>query len=236
MFTNYKDWTKAIHKEGHIFVVIFSVVTFLLASINGSLGWIGFTASCWCIYFFRNPDRLTPTLPNLVISPADGIIQSIVKVKLPSELQTSTGITEDMLRVSVFLNVMNVHVNRIPCDGKITNLHYHPGRFFNASLDKASIHNERQSVMMETTNGTKVAFVQIAGLIARRIVCDLEEGNDVKAGVRFGIIRFGSRVDVYLPLETKLSVCQGQTVIGGETIIANLKSENSTKELKYEIR
>ena len=140
-----------------------------------------------------------------------------------------------MIRVSIFLSVFNVHVNRVPADGKILTLHYHPGKFFNASMDKASIHNERQSMLMETSSGHKIAFVQIAGLIARRIVCDLEEGMKVLGGQRFGIIRFGSRVDVYLPVGTKLKVGEGHTMIGGETIIADLEDANK-EEITFEIR
>jgi phosphatidylserine decarboxylase len=140
-----------------------------------------------------------------------------------------------MIRISVFLNVFNVHINRVPATGKILALNYHPGKFFNASLDKASIHNERQSVLMETINGTKIAFVQIAGLIARRIVCDLEEDTEVKAGQRYGLIRFGSRADIYLPLKTAILVAEGQTCVGGETILADLNMKQSSA-LKFETR
>ncbi|MDX1923739.1 MAG: phosphatidylserine decarboxylase [Rickettsiaceae bacterium] len=232
MFKNYPDWTKIIHKEGHVFIIIFSAVTFLLSSISPFIGWICFVLTIWCAFFFRNPERITPTQKGLVISPADGVVQSITTIKPPSEL----GLGEDeMLRVSIFLNVFNVHVNRVPVDGKITKLHYHSGRFFNASLDKASIHNERQSVLLETQEGLKIAFVQIAGLIARRIVCDLEEGAEVKAGERFGIIRFGSRLDVYLPVSTVIEVAEGQTAIGGETIIANLVAKKS-QEKNFSVR
>jgi phosphatidylserine decarboxylase len=232
MFKNYSDWTKAIHKEGHIFIIIFSAVTFLFASASTTLGWICFISTVWCITFFRNPDRIVPIKKGLVVSPADGIIQSVTEAKPPLELGLPD---EDMIRVSIFLSVFNVHVNRVPADGKILNLHYHPGKFLNASLDKASIHNERQSVLMETSSGEKIAFVQIAGLIARRIVCDLEEAMDVKAGERFGIIRFGSRVDVYLPKNTHIMVSEGQTSIGGETVLADF-SEKKTTKLNFELR
>lgn len=222
----YSDFAKIIHKEGYIFVISFAVATFLLASVNGALGWIGFIATLWCCYFFRNPDRFTPMDDDLVISPADGVVQKITEASPPSEL----GIGSDpMIRISIFLNVFNVHVNRIPAHGKIVALHYHQGKFFNASLDKASIHNERQSVLMETNTGHKIAFVQIAGLIAKRIICDLEEGAIVSAGDRYGIIRFGSRADIYLPLQTAVLVGEGQTCIGGETIIANFKLPKSAE-------
>jgi len=140
-----------------------------------------------------------------------------------------------MIRISIFLNVFNVHVNRVPATGRILLLHYHPGKFFNASLDKASIHNERQSVLMETVNGVKIAFVQIAGLIARRIVCDLEESQPVKAGQRYGLIRFGSRADIYLPLKTAILVSEGQTCIGGETVLADMDLSKSAQP-KFEVR
>lgn len=226
----YNDFLKIIHREGYIFIASFALVSFLLASFNGKLGFIGFIITTWCVYFFRNPDRYVPIGDDLIISPADGIIQEIKEAIPPVEL----GFGDiEMIRVSIFLNIFNVHVNRVPASGKIISLHYNPGKFFNASLDKASIYNERQSVLMETNNGHKIAFVQIAGLIARRIICDLEEGSEVKAGERYGIIRFGSRVDVYLPLKTTLCIAKGQTAIGGETIIADF-SRKKISEIKFE--
>lgn len=235
----YKDISKIIHREGYIFILIFAVVTFIFGSMSTALGavsttlfWIGSIATIWCAYFFRNPERVTPDADNYIISAADGVVQKIREVVPPAELEMGD---QEMIRVSVFLNVFNVHVNRVPANGKILALHYHPGKFFNASLDKASVHNERQSVLMETANKTKVAFVQIAGLVARRIVCDLEEGSEVKAGERFGIIRFGSRVDIYLPLKTAILVSEGQTCIGGETIIADLDKKKG-EEPKFAVR
>lgn len=227
------DITKVIHKEGYLFVAVFAIVTFVLSSFSQVFFVIGLAMTGWCVYFFRNPDRHTPIIKDAVISAADGIIQSIDEAPAPSELGLGSS---DMLKISVFLNVMNVHVNRIPVDGKIVGLHYNPGKFFNASLDKASTHNERQSILIESTSGEKVACVQIAGLIARRIVCDLEEGDKVEAGSRFGIIRFGSRVDIYLPRKTIPLVCVGQSVIGGETVLANLKSGNKVASPKFEVR
>jgi phosphatidylserine decarboxylase len=228
----YSDFSKIIHREGYIFIVSFAASTFLLASFSTALGWIGFGMTVWCAYFFRNPERMTPIGDDLIISPADGIVQNISESTPPTELNMGD---QTMIRVSIFLSVLNVHVNRVPASGKILSLYYNPGKFFNASLDKASIYNERQSVSMQTASGSNIAFVQIAGLVARRIVCDLEEGNEVKAGQRFGIIRFGSRMDVYLPLKTPILVAVGQTAIGGETIIANLK-EKKTSEPKFEKR
>jgi phosphatidylserine decarboxylase len=228
----YNDFAKIIHKEGYVFIVSFAAVTFLLGSFNSALGWIGSFATIWCIYFFRNPERLTPVGDEFVISPADGIVQNISESVPPSELNMGS---EEMIKISIFLSVFNVHVNRIPASGKILALHYNPGKFLNASLDKASIYNERQSILMENNSGKRMAFVQIAGLIARRIVCDLEEGATVKSGERFGIIRFGSRMDVYLPLKTAILVSEGQTCVGGETVIANFDLKK-THEPKFEKR
>ena len=228
----YSDLAKIIHREGYIFIVIFAVITFILGSFSTTFGWIGTISTIWCAYFFRNPERVTPINDNFIISPADGIVQTIKEVTPPSEL----GLGDDeMIRISIFLNVFNVHINRVPATGRILLLHYHPGKFFNASLDKASIHNERQSVLMETVNGVKIAFVQIAGLIARRIVCDLEESQTVKAGQRYGLIRFGSRADIYLPLKTAILVSEGQTCIGGETVLADMDLSKSSQP-KFEVR
>lgn len=227
------DLSKIIHKEGYIFIIIFAIAAFILNSLSSTLGMIGLVLTCWCAYFFRNPERHTPIEENAVISPADGVVQSVTKAAPPSELGLGDA---EMTRISIFLSVFNVHVNRIPIDGKVTTLHYNPGRFFNASMDKASIYNERQSILIETADKIKVVCVQIAGLIARRIVCDLEEGDKVKAGSRFGIIRFGSRVDIYLPIKTLVSVCEGQTCIGGETIIAELNPGSKSSKKKFEVR
>ncbi|MFK7968507.1 MAG: phosphatidylserine decarboxylase [Rickettsiaceae bacterium] len=228
----YNDLAKIIHREGYIFIIIFAVVTFVLGAFSTTFGWIGGICTAWCAYFFRNPERVTPISDDFIVSAADGIVQKIKEVTPPSELGLGD---EEMIRVSVFLNIFNVHVNRLPASGKILSLNYHPGKFFNASLDKASIHNERQSVLMETVSGVKIAFVQIAGLIARRIVCDLEESQEVKAGQRYGLIRFGSRADIYLPLKTNILVSEGQTCIGGETIIADMSVKKSA-QMKFEVR
>jgi phosphatidylserine decarboxylase len=228
----YSDFSKIIHREGYIFIASFVAITCLCATFSSTLGFICLVATIWCTYFFRNPDRFTPINDDLVISSADGVVHKISEAIPPQELGLGD---QEMIRVSVFLNIFNVHVNRIPASGKILALIYNPGKFFNASLDKASIYNERQTILMETKNGHKIVFVQIAGLIARRIVCDLEEGAEVKAGERYGIIRFGSRVDVYLPLNTAICVTEGQTAIGGETIIADFSTQK-TSELKFKKR
>jgi len=213
-----------IHPEGIVFGIVFAIVTIILWHIHISIGIVGSILTAWCFYFFRNPDRVTPTGSDLVISPADGLVLPITEVIPPEEL----GLGKSKLtRISIFMNVFNVHVNRIPVNGTIKKIHYHKGKFFNASLDKASIHNERQCFMIEHSSKTKIGFIQIAGLVARRIRCDISEGQTLKAGQRFGLIRFGSRVDVFLPKGVHPMVIEGQTTIAGETILADLKSKES---------
>jgi phosphatidylserine decarboxylase len=214
-----KNFIPPIHKEGFIFIILFLIVTVILSCFSNFLGTLALIASVWCFFFFRDPMRIVPVGDNLIISPADGVVQKIEEVSPPINLDMGS---EKRTRVSIFLNVFNVHVNRVPASGIIKKLYYHPGKFFNASLDKASEFNERQEVLMTMPNGKEVAFSQIAGLIARRIVCDLKEQQTVKSGERFGIIRFGSRMDVYLPKGINPLVSVGQTMIGGETIIADL--------------
>ncbi len=228
----YNDLAKMVHPEGYIFIIIFASITFVLGLFSLTIGWLGAICTIWCAYFFRNPDRVTPVGDDLIISVADGIVQKITKVIPPLELDLGNS---EIIRISVFLNIFNVHINRVPASGKILSLQYHSGKFFSASLDKASIHNERQFVLMETRNGIKIAFIQIAGFIARRIVCDLEKNQEVKSGQRYGLIRFGSRIDIYLPLNTALLVSEGQICIGGETIIADLKMKK-TIQPKFEKR
>ena len=206
-----------INPAGWPFIGIFAAATLGLFMVAEPLGWIGVVLTVWCAYFFRDPDRITPTRGGLVISPADGVVQLIDKAVPPPELDMGD---KQRPRVCVFMNVFNVHVNRVPADGKVEVVHYRAGRFFNASFDKASIHNERQSVRMKTLNGDDIVFVQIAGLIARRIRSTLTVGNDVQAGSRFGLIRFGSRLDVYLPDGMEPKLTEGQSMVAGETVIA----------------
>lgn len=210
-----------IHNEGWKFVGIFAAITALLAMIWQPLGWIGLVLTVWCFYFFRDPERVTPDKPDLVVSPADGTIQMITKVKAPEELGLGDA---KFTRVSVFMSVFNVHVNRAPAEGKILKSVYVPGKFLNATLDKASKDNERQILAMKTKGGKTLCFVQIAGLVARRILCEATEEMEYKAGERFGLIRFGSRLDVYLPEGVEPQVCLGQTMVAGETVIADLGS------------
>jgi phosphatidylserine decarboxylase len=216
------DFLPSIHKEGYVFIIIFLAVTLFLSTFSNFLAVIGLVLSLWCCYFFRDPERVVPLGDNLIVSPADGVVQKIAVVAPPKNLDMGD---EPRTRVSIFLNVFNVHVNRSPASGVIKKLYYHPGKFFNASLDKASEFNERQEVLMVMDNGQEIAFTQIAGLIARRIVCDLDEKQPIKAGERFGIIRFGSRMDVYLPKGVEPLVAVGQTMIGGESIIADFSAK-----------
>ncbi|MDA0938936.1 MAG: phosphatidylserine decarboxylase [Proteobacteria bacterium] len=208
-----------IHKEGYILIAIFAACALFAYSFSQFFGSVALILTILCIYFFRDPERVTPhNAEDFILSPADGIVQSITVENLPKELERNT----QMNRVSIFLNVLDVHVNRIAVSGKVTKVVYNPGKFFNASLDKASIYNERNSMLIETKDGAEVAVVQIAGLIARRIVCDTMESDNVSVGDRFGIIKFGSRVDIYLPKTLDIKVKEGQRMVGGETIIASL--------------
>lgn len=216
-----------INPAGWPFIGIFAGIAMLLWWASDFLGVIGIVLTLWCVYFFRDPERITPTREGLIISPADGVVQSISMAVPPLELDMGE---EERQRVCIFMNVFNVHVNRAPMDGIIRKIAYRPGRFINASLDKASIHNERESYLLETDSGTTIAFVQIAGLIARRIVCQVQEGQPVEAGQRFGLIRFGSRVDVYLPKGTVPLVAVGQTAIAGETVIGDLRAKKAEKQ------
>ncbi|WP_299890904.1 phosphatidylserine decarboxylase [uncultured Ruegeria sp.] len=217
---------KPMHPEGRKFVAIFGVVTVLLFLISSILGWIGVGATIWCYYFFRDPKRATPTPEGLIVSPADGVVSLIEKAVPPPEL----GMPEDELtRISVFMSVFNCHVNRAPIAGEITQIAYRPGKFFNASLDKASADNERNSLCIEMDDGRQIAVVQIAGLVARRIVCFVAKGDKIATGERFGLIRFGSRLDVYLPDGVHPMVSLGQTMIAGETVLADLASNEPAR-------
>ena len=216
-----KSLRTPIHREGYIFIGTFALVTILLAVLWAPLGWIGLIITCWCIYFFRNPERVIPVKDGLVVAPGDGIVSEVTEALPPAELNIGD---EPLPRISIFLNVFNVHVNRIPIGGIVTRIHYHPGKFFSADLDKASIHNERNSVIVTTDGLKQVIFVQIAGLVARRIVCYLKEEQRVETGEKYGLIRFGSRVDVYLPKGVVPLVGKKQVIVGGETVLADLES------------
>ena len=211
----------SIHREGYPFIAIFAAVNLLAFLLSAWLGWVLLPITIWCIAFFRDPDRKTPDGDGLIICPADGKLLPIVDAVPPPELGMGDAARP---RLSIFMNVFNVHVNRNPVSGNVVALSYRAGKFFNASFDKASIHNERMSIRLrpegETGDGKDLAVVQIAGLVARRIVCDLTQGEGVRRGARFGIIRFGSRVDVYLPPGTEILVQPGLTTRAGETVLA----------------
>lgn len=207
-----------IHKEGYVFIAIGLVATIILANLWSPFGWIGAIFTVWICYFFRDPIRVTPQREGLVISPADGRISQIAQALPPPELELPA---EPMTRISIFMNVFDCHVNRAPVPGRIAKIAYTPGLFLNAELDKASDDNERNALAIETTSGI-VGVVQIAGLIARRIVPFVKQGDTLANGERFGLIRFGSRVDVYLPTHVAPLVGVGQTAIAGETVLADM--------------
>lgn len=210
----------SIHKEGYKFIVIFALITAILSMLSTAVGLVGLVATLWCVYFFRDPERVIPVEDNIIISPADGVV---TRVEYGVEAPEDLGYEDRKFnKISVFLNVFNVHVNRVPIGGKVTKVSYKPGKFLSANVDEASEENERNSVVVETENGTEIIFVQVAGLVARRIVSDIQEGQDVKIGDRYGIIRFGSRADLYFPENVTIKTLVGQTMVGGETIIAKL--------------
>lgn len=210
---------KPMHPEGYRFVGIFAAITLVLFWLWEPLGWLGLGLTVWCYYFFRDPKRSVPLGEGLILSPADGVVSLIEPAVPPVELGMGP---EALLRVSVFMSVFNCHVNRAPVSGQVTAISYRPGTFVNASLDKASSDNERNSVAIQIADGRCIAVVQIAGLVARRIVCFTKVGQSLRAGDRFGLIRFGSRLDVYLPAGVAPQVALGQTMIAGETVIADL--------------
>jgi phosphatidylserine decarboxylase len=210
-----------IHRAGWPIIAGFAIVSVLLEVFAPPLGWLGLIATLWCVYFFRDPPRAVPQRAGLLISPADGRVIMIGPAAPPPELAMGEA---PIPRISIFLNIFNVHVNRVPADGVVVAAAYHPGRFLNAALDKASDENERMAVRLRLEDGREVAFVQIAGLVARRIVSTLTEGQAVRAGERYGLIRFGSRVDVYLPAGAQPLVAVGQTAIAGETVLADFAS------------
>jgi len=217
-----------IHPDGWRFIAAAVVAALLLFWLGvAPLGWLALAVAAWITYFFRDPWRVTPSRAGLVVSAADGVVVAADRVPPPKELEMGEA---PMTRIGVFLNVFDVHVNRVPMGGRVKNLAYSKGRFLNASLDKASEENERMAIRIASAEGPDVAVVQIAGLIARRIVCTLKEGQEVATGERLGLIRFGSRTDVYLPAELAPLVVKGQRVIGGETVIADAAAREPQRE------
>lgn len=217
-----------IHPEGYLFIGLFAAAALVLGWLWSPLGWIGGFLTLWCVYFFRDPPRVTPMRDGLVISPADGVVSSIGFFVPPPEL----GLGDRPLqRVSVFMSVFDCHVNRAPLAGRISRIAYKPGTFINADLDKASEDNERSSMVIETAFG-RVGVVQIAGLVARRIVSFVREGETIGVGDRFGLIRFGSRVDVFLPEAVRVLVGHGSKATAGETVLADIRASEPARSFK----
>jgi phosphatidylserine decarboxylase len=215
-----------IHPDGWPYIAVAVALNALMFALAGWFGLLLAPVTVWCIAFFRDPDRTTPPGEGLIVSPADGIMLPVVEAQAPAEL----GMGPDRrTRLSIFMNVFNVHVNRVPADGTVTALAYHPGKFINASFDKASEDNERMAMRLKLAEGPEIAVVQIAGLVARRIRCDLRQGEHVRRGARFGIIRFGSRLDVYLPAGFEIAVKKGQNVKAGETVLAMVARKDDAR-------
>ena len=207
-----------LHPDGVKFVAVGAVVTLVLFLLWVPGGWIAAVATLWLVYFFRDPWRVTPIRPGMLISPADGIVVSLGSATPPPELAIGEAV---LTRIGIFLSIFDVHVTRAPVSGRVTALRYTKGRFVNASRDEASHYNERMAIRILPAEGPAVAFVQVAGMLARRIVCDLREAQEISTGQRVGIIRFGSRVDVYCPAAYVPMVIAGQRVVGGETVLAD---------------
>jgi phosphatidylserine decarboxylase len=207
------------HKAGYPFILGGIVVAFLGLIVWHVLAWLGLIFTLFCLYFFRDPERVPPLRENVFLAPADGLVVSIEPAVPPAELGLAPV---PLMRVAIFLSVLDVHVNRVPISGTVTRIAYRPGTFVNAAMDKASEDNERNALAIRLPGGQDIAVVQIAGLIARRILCEVVEGERLTVGQRFGIIRFGSRTDLYLPAGTLPLVAAGQRMIGGETVIAEL--------------
>ena len=216
-----------IHRAGWPFIAIFAAVSLVLLWVAEPLGLIGVVLTAWCVFFFRDPDRVTPVRDGLIIAPADGVICRIDRAPPPPGLGLGDTPRE---RVAIFMNVFDVHVNRAPVGGTVTAKDYRPGKFFNASLDKASEENERLGLAIKLADGKEIACVQIAGLVARRILCDVDVGSTLAAGERFGMIRFGSRVDVYLPEGVAPLVCERQRTTSGETVLADAHSSEPRRQ------
>jgi len=220
-----------IHKEGYKFIAIFAAFAFILALLSSTLGLIGLVLTAWCVYFFRNPQRFTIATDSDIISPADGVVNAIEKAATPpAELELDKK--KQWVKISVFLNVFDVHVNRVPANGKVLKVKYQEGQFLSANNEDASDKNERSSVLLKTKNNSEIVFSQVAGLVARRIFNDLNEGDEVKAGDLYGIIRFGSRTDIYLPANSEIKTVVGQRMIGGETVIAKLNANSVSKAVE----
>ena len=218
-----------INPAGYPFIGGFALASLILFILWTPLGWLGTVLTIWCAYFFRDPARVTPVREGIIVAPADGRISRIANAVPPAELGLGAA---PLMRISIFMSVFDCHVNRSPLGGRIERIAYHAGKFFNADLDKASEHNERNALVIATAGGSRIAVVQIAGLIARRIVCFVREGASVGAGERIGMIRFGSRVDVYLPEGVRPLIDEGQTAIAGETVVADLAARDPQRTFR----
>jgi phosphatidylserine decarboxylase len=230
LFDSVRSIFVPIRREGFPFIAILAFVTVFAGWFWQPVFWLGLILTVWCVYFFRDPPRVVPVADDLVVSPADGRVSSITITVAPREL----GLGEtSRRRVSIFMSVFDCHVNRAPVAGKVTRIVYTPGRFLNADLDKASEDNERNGIVLETARGP-VGVVQIAGLVARRIACFVKEGDGLSAGERIGLIRFGSRLDVYLPVAANVLVAEGQIAVAGETIIARFDEEGLERRMRID--
>jgi phosphatidylserine decarboxylase len=231
LFDTISDSIAPIHADGYKFVAIGVAVSLVLFLLWPPLAWLAVLVTAWIAYFFRDPARVTPLREGLVIAPGDGRISAIERVRAPAELGLGDS---ERVRVSIFLSVFDVHINRAPVAGRIVRSIYVPGSFLNAAVDKASEENERRGLVIAGADGVEIAVVQIAGLIARRIVTFAREGDSVGVGERFGLIRFGSRVDLYLPPGHGALVAVGQRAVGGETVLADLKSTEPEREARVQ--
>ena len=221
---SFRQQLTPIHPEGYPFIAAFAVISLVLFWLWPPLGWLGAIATLWCVYFFRDPPRVTPIQDGIVVAPADGRVCQVVSVMPPRELELGD---EPLPRISIFMSVFDCHINRSPVAGHVERIVYRTGKFISADLDKASEDNERNAFIIVTGAGQRVAVVQIAGLVARRIVCFAREGDSLGAGQRIGMIRFGSRVDVYLPEGTRVLSGEGQIATAGESVIADLAARES---------
>jgi phosphatidylserine decarboxylase len=216
-----------LHPDGFKFVLAAALATVLLFLLWTPAGWAAAAVTLWMVYFFRDPWRVTPTREGLLVSPADGIVTSVTPARPPPELEMGDA---EVARIGIFLNVFDVHVTRAPVGGRVVALRYTKGRFVNASHEEASLNNERMAIRVAPAEGPEIAYVQVAGLVARRIVCDLREGQRIATGQRMGIIRFGSRVDVYCPPPYVTMVVAGQRMVGGETVLADRFAQEPSRE------
>lgn len=218
-----------IHPEGYPFVGGFALASLVLFWLWSPLGWLATLATLWCAYFFRDPPRVTPVRDGIVVAPADGRVSRVANAMPPAELNLGD---RPLPRISIFMSVFDCHVNRSPVAGRIERIIYHSGKFLSADLDKASEDNERNAFVIATTAGQRLGVIQIAGLVARRIITFTREGEAVSAGQRIGMIRFGSRLDVYVPEGTRVQVAEGQTAIAGETVLADLKTADAGRTFR----